>query len=208
MALRYRIPLPGPFCYSGRVGPRHWIPRSSSSGCGPMGFIVKWLIIYPSVVIFGVGMALLFAPFYGVFWVVRRSLRNRRKCQPVAQCFPVRQPLSQWSLSQLSAARPVSRSYGFVPDRRPVQPVSYGFVSAQWPVGAPAYALPPGVPRGWPERGARSLWPGWFLLLGWCCGRRLVIVRATDTTMCAPYHHPPFLVFWAWWVGVSEPNTP
>ena len=126
MCLRYRIPLPGPFYYSGRVGPKHWVPRGSSSGCGPMGFVVKWLIIYPGVAIFGVGVALLFAPFYGVFWVVRRSLRNRRKCQPVAQCFPVQPPLPQ-----RPAPRPVSGSYGFVPVRRPVRPVPYDFVPAQ-----------------------------------------------------------------------------
>lgn len=42
MALRYRVPLPGPFYYSGRVGPKHWLPRSSSTGTGPMGFVVKW----------------------------------------------------------------------------------------------------------------------------------------------------------------------
>lgn len=47
--------------------------------------------------------------FYGLFWVVRRSLRNRQKCRPVAQCFPVQRPLPQ----------------------RPVQPVPYGFVPAQ-----------------------------------------------------------------------------
>lgn len=55
MALRYRIQLPGPFYYSGRVGPKHWLPRSSNTGTGPMGFVVKWFIIYPSVVIFGAG---------------------------------------------------------------------------------------------------------------------------------------------------------
>lgn len=34
MSLRYRIPLPGPFYYSGRVGPKHWLPRSSNTGNG------------------------------------------------------------------------------------------------------------------------------------------------------------------------------
>jgi len=109
MALRYRIPLPGPFYYSGRVSPRHWLSRSRHTGTGPMGFVVKWFIVYPSVVIFGVGPAIMVAPFYCVFWVVRRSLRNRRKCQPVAQCFPVQRPLPQ---------RPVRRPYGFVPAQR------------------------------------------------------------------------------------------
>lgn len=83
MGLRYRIPLPGPFYYSGRVGPKHWLPLSSYSGMGPMGFVVKWFIIYPSIVFFDV------APFYGLFWVVRRSLWNCQRCQPVAQSFPV-----------------------------------------------------------------------------------------------------------------------
>lgn len=109
MALRYRVPLPGPFYYSGRVVPKHWLPRSSNTGTGPMGFVVKWFIIYPSVAIFGVGLAIMLAPFYGVFWVVRRSLRNRQRCRPVAQCFPVQLPGLQ----------------------RPVQAVPCGFVSAQ-----------------------------------------------------------------------------
>lgn len=126
MGLRYRVPLPGPFYYSGRVGPRYWLPRSSRTGPGPMGFVVKWFIIYPSVVIFGVGFAIMVAPFYGVFWVVRRSLRNRRRCQPVAQCFPVQRPGLQ-----RPAWGPVSRPYSFVPVQRQVQPVSYGFVPAQ-----------------------------------------------------------------------------
>ena len=56
MALRYRIPLPGPFYYSGRVGPEHWLPRSSRTGPGPIGFMVKWFIIYPSVAFFGAGL--------------------------------------------------------------------------------------------------------------------------------------------------------
>lgn len=110
MALRCHIPLPGAFYYSGRVGPKRWLPRGSRSGPGPMGFVVKWLIIYPSVAIFGAGLAIMLAPFYGLFRVIRRSLRNRQKCQPVARRFPVQRPLPQ----------------------RPVQPVSYGFVPTQW----------------------------------------------------------------------------
>lgn len=126
MALRYRIPLPGPFYYSGRVGPKHWLPRSRHTGPGIIDFTMKWFIIYPSVALFGVGLVLLLAPFYGVFWVVRRSLRNRQKCQPVAQRFPVQRPLSQ-----CPARGPVSGSYGFVPVRLLVQPAAYGFVPAQ-----------------------------------------------------------------------------
>ena len=68
-----------------------------------MGFVVKWFIVYPSIAIFVAGLAIMVAPFYGVFWAVRRSLRNRRKC----------------------------RLHGFVPARRPVRPVPYGFVPAQ-----------------------------------------------------------------------------
>lgn len=113
MALRYRIPLPGPFYYSGRVGPKRWLPRSNRGGVGPMGFVVKWFIVYPSVAIFGVGLAIMIAPFYGVFWVVRRSLRNRRECRPVVQCFPVQRPGLQ-----CPASSHVSRSYGFVPVQR------------------------------------------------------------------------------------------
>lgn len=125
MALRYRIPLPGPFYYSGRVGPGRLFSRSRHTGLGPIGFVVKWFIVYPGVVIFGAGLAIMLAPLYGVFWVVRRSLRNRRRCQPVVQCFPV-----QWSLPQRPTPGHVSRPYGFVSARRPVQPVSYGFVPA------------------------------------------------------------------------------
>ena len=112
MGLRYRIPLPGPFYYSGRVGPKHRVSRSSRAGCGPIGFIVK-CIVYPGIICFGAGLAIMVAPFYGVFWVVLRWQRNRERCRPVAQCFPVRRPLSQ-----RPAPRPVSRPYGFVPAQR------------------------------------------------------------------------------------------
>lgn len=118
MALRYRIPLPGPFYYSGRVGPRRRLPRSSNTGTGPMGFVVKRFIIYLGVVFFGAGLAIMLAPFYGLFWAVRRSLRRRWRCQPVAQCFPV-----QWPLLQRPARGPVLRPYGFVPARQLVRPV-------------------------------------------------------------------------------------
>lgn len=112
MALRYRIPLPGPFYYSGRVGPKRWLPHDRHSGPGRMGFVVKWFIIYPSIAIFGAGLAIMIAPFYGVFWVVRRSLRNRQKCQPVAQDFPVQRPLPQ-------------QPCGFVPAQRPALALVY-----------------------------------------------------------------------------------
>lgn len=141
MGLRYRVPLPGPFYYSGRVGPKRWVSRSSCTGCGPMGFVVKWFIVYPSIAIFGAGLAIMVAPFYGLFWVVRRSLRNRWKCRPVARPvaprFPVQRPLPQ---------RPASghgtRSYGFVPAGRPVRPMPYGFVPAS------ACVLSPDARRG------------------------------------------------------------
>lgn len=127
MALRYRIPLPGPFYYSGRVGSKRRLFRSSNTGTGPMGFVVKWFIIYPSIVFFGAGVALLLAPFYGLFWVVRRSLRNRRKCRPVAQCFPVQRPLPQ-----RQALCPVSGSYGFVPAQRERPTVVGGPFGSDW----------------------------------------------------------------------------
>lgn len=110
MGIRYRVPLPGPFYWSGRVGPKHWLPRSSTTGTGPMGFVVKWFIIYPSIAVFGAGLAIMLAPFYGAFWVVRRSLRRR---QLVAQRFPVQRPLPQ-----RPAPGPVSRPYGFVSAQR------------------------------------------------------------------------------------------
>ena len=89
MGLRYRIPLPGPFYYSGRVGPGRWLPRGGNTDTGPMGFVVKWFIIYPSIAIFGAGLAIMVASFYGLVWVARRSLRRRQKCRPIARCFPV-----------------------------------------------------------------------------------------------------------------------
>lgn len=126
MALRYRVPLSGPLYYSGRVSPKHWLPRGSHTGSGPIGFTVKWFIVYPSIVCFGVGLAIMVAPFYGVFWVVRRLLRNRRKCRPVARRFSVQRPVPQ-----RPAPGPISRLYGFVPAQRPPRPVPYGFASAQ-----------------------------------------------------------------------------
>lgn len=120
MALRYRIPLPGVFYYSGRVGPKHWLPRGNHTGDGPIGFMVKWFITLPERRLFGAGLAIMLVPFYGVFWVVRRSLRNRQRLQPVAQCFPVRR-----LLLRRPALRPISRSYGFVPAQRPVPALAY-----------------------------------------------------------------------------------
>lgn len=93
MGLRYRVPLPGPFCYSGRAGPERRLPRSSRTGPDPMGFIMKWFIVHPGVVFFGAGPSIALAPFHGLFWVVRRSLWKRRRIQPVARCFPVQRPL-------------------------------------------------------------------------------------------------------------------
>lgn len=154
MGLRYRVPLPGPFYYSGRVGPKRRVPRGSSTGCGPMGFIVK-RIVYPSIAMFVAGLAIMVALFYGVFWAVRRWQRNRWKCRPVAPCFPVQRP----GLQGL-AGRPVSGSYGFVPARRPARPVPYGFVPA------PARAL------SWRSSrltgtGCSSSKLGWSLPSGW-----------------------------------------
>lgn len=104
MGLRYRVPLPGPFYYSGRVGPKHWLTRNRTRSTVICDKTAKRFFIYPSVALFGVGFALLLAPFYGLFWLVRRSLRNRQRCRPVVQCFP--------------AHRPIPRPYGFVPVRR------------------------------------------------------------------------------------------
>ena len=101
MALHYCVPFPGPFYYSGRVGPKHWLSRSSHTGSSPMGFVVKWFIVYPGIVCFGAGLAIVLAPFYGVFWVVRRSLRNCQGRRPVVQCFPV-----QWLGLQCLVPRP------------------------------------------------------------------------------------------------------
>ena len=127
MALRYRVPIPGPFYCSGRVGPEHWVPRSSSAGTGPMGFVVKWFIVYPGVAIFGAGLAIMIAPFYGLFWVVRRLLWNRRRCQAVPQRFLVQRPLPQ-----RPAPSPVSRPCGFVPAQRERVTVGGGPFGSDW----------------------------------------------------------------------------
>lgn len=65
MALCYHVPLPGLFYYSGRVGPKHWLPRGCHTSPGLIGFVVKWFIVYPGVVIFGAGLAIMLALFYG-----------------------------------------------------------------------------------------------------------------------------------------------
>lgn len=49
-----------------------------------MGFVVKLFIVYPSVIFFEAGLVIMLASFYGVFWVVRRSLWNWRRRRPVA----------------------------------------------------------------------------------------------------------------------------
>lgn len=121
MGLRYSVPLPGPFYYSGRVGPKRRVSCSRRTGPGIFYPAMKWLVVYPSVAIFGAGPAIMLAPFYGLFWVVRRSLWGRRRCQPVVQCFPVRRPLPQ-----RPASGPVLRPYGFVPAQRERVTVSGG----------------------------------------------------------------------------------
>lgn len=126
MALRYRIPLPGPFYYSGRVGPKYWLPRSSNTGTGPMGFVVKWFIIYPGVALFGAGLAIMLAPFYGLYRLICWALQEQRRQQVRTRRFPVQRPVLQ-----CPAPHPASRSYGFVPAQLPVRPVPYGFVPAQ-----------------------------------------------------------------------------
>ena len=133
MALRYHVPLPGPFSYSGRVGPKHWLPRNRPRPS--TGFIdtsMKWFIIYPGVALIGASLALLVAPCYGLYRLIRWALQEQKRQQVQAQRFPVQRP----------APRPVSRPYGFVPAQRPVRPVPYGFVPAQQPVLARAYASP------------------------------------------------------------------
>ena len=134
MALRYHIPLPGPFSYSGRVGPKHWLPRNRHTGPGLCDFTMKWFIIYPGVAFFGAGLAILAAPCYGLYRLIRWALQEQKRQQVQAQRFPVQRPLPQ---------RPVSRPYGFVPAQRPVQPARYGFVPAQRPVQPARYGFVP-----------------------------------------------------------------
>lgn len=45
MALRYLVPLSGPFYYSGRAGPKRWLPRSRHTGPGFIDFTMKRFII-------------------------------------------------------------------------------------------------------------------------------------------------------------------
>lgn len=104
---------------------------------------MKWFIVYPGVVFFGAGLAVMVAPFYGLFRALRRSLWNRQRLQPAARRFPV-----QWPVLQSPASLPVSRSYGFVPVQRPVQSVFYGFVPGWRPVSASVHSLLLVAPRG------------------------------------------------------------
>ena len=67
MGLRYRVPLLGPFYYSGRVGPKRRLPRGRETSPGIFYFAMKWLVVYPGVFFFGVSRTLLLAPFYGLF---------------------------------------------------------------------------------------------------------------------------------------------
>ena len=113
MGLRYRIPLPGPFYYSGRVELGQWFPRSSNTGSGPSTSRRSGSSSIRASPPSGPVPALLLAPFYGLFWVICRSLRNRRKCRLVAQCFPVQGPVLQ-----RLAPCPGTRAYGFVPGQR------------------------------------------------------------------------------------------
>lgn len=115
MALRYRIPLPGPLYYSGRVGPKHWLPRNRPrSSTGIIDASMKWSIIYPGVALIGASLALLAAPCYGLYRLIRWALQEQKRQQVQAQRFPVQRPLSQ-----RLAPRPVQWPYGFVPAQRP-----------------------------------------------------------------------------------------
>ena len=139
MALRYHIPLPGPFSYSGRVGPKHWLPRNRPRpSTGIIDTSMKWFIIYPSVALIGASLALLVAPCYGLYRLIRWALQEQQRQQVQAQRFPVQRPLPQ-----RPAPRPVSRPYGFVPAQRPAQPVPYGFVPAQRPAQPVPYGFVP-----------------------------------------------------------------
>lgn len=45
MGLHYRVPLPGLFYYSGHVGLKHWLPRSSrSGGVGPAVMVARSMV--------------------------------------------------------------------------------------------------------------------------------------------------------------------
>lgn len=107
MGLCYRVPLPGPFYYSGRVGPKHWLPRSSSTGTGPMGFVVKWFIVYLSVAIFGAGLAIVLAPFYGLVWVGSSFVAEPSEVAAGRSAFPcsVASPAAAGSEPCLEAVR-------------------------------------------------------------------------------------------------------
>nr|DAS31224.1 MAG TPA: hypothetical protein [Bacteriophage sp.] len=137
MALRYRVPLPGPFYYSGRVGPKHWLPRSRQRpSTGIVDTSMRWFVIYPGVALMVASLALLAAPCYGLYRLIRWALQEQKRQQVQAQRFLVQRPLPQ-----RPAPRPAPRPYGFVPAQRPAQPVPYGFVPAQRPVQAPVYAI-------------------------------------------------------------------
>lgn len=118
MGIRYSLPLNNYVSLDGHVGGR----RRYWCGCHyyparPQSLteaFIRYCLIYPTLGMLALAVGFLAAPIVGGAWLIRRQLRNKER-QVQAQRFPVQRPLPQ-------------RPYGFVP--------------AQRPVPAPAYAHP------------------------------------------------------------------
>lgn len=121
MGIRYSLPLSNYVSLDGRIGGRrrYWCGHRYYPA-GPQsltGAFVRYCLVYPMLGMLALAVGFLAAPIVGGAWLIRRQLRNKER-QVQAQRFPVQRPLPQ----------------------RPARPVPYGFVPAQRPAPAPAYA--------------------------------------------------------------------
>ena len=136
MGIRYSLPLNDYITFRGRVGGRrrywyghHYYPAGPQSLTGAF---VRYGLVYPMIGMLALAVGFIAAPVAGGAWLIRRQLQNKER-QVRAQRFPASRPLPQRPLPQRPLPqRPLPQ--------RPVQPVPYGFVPAQRPVPAPAYA--------------------------------------------------------------------
>ena len=125
MGIRYSLPLNDVITLRGRIGGRrrswyghHYYPAGPQSLTGAF---IRYGLVYPMLGMLALAVGFIVAPIAGGAWLIRRQLQNKQR-QVQAQRFPVQRPLPQ---------RPAPR---------PAQSVPYGFVPAQRPVPAPAYA--------------------------------------------------------------------
>ena len=123
MGIRYSLPLNDVVTLRGRIGGRrrywyghHYYPAGPQSLTGAF---IRYGLIYPMLAMLALAVGLIAAPIAGGAWLIRRQLQNKQR-QVQAQRFPVQQPLPQ-----RLAPRPVQRPYGFVPAQQPVPARAY-----------------------------------------------------------------------------------